>query len=55
MGAAAAQAGSWSVDPGGRVVTDVMGASMAIGASVAGGVLTLVINGQALNLRRSPA
>jgi hypothetical protein len=55
MGAAAPQAGRWSVDPGGRVVTDVMGASMAIDASVTGDVLTLVINGQALNLRRSPA
>ncbi len=54
MGAGAAQAGRWSVDPAGRVVTDVMGASMAIDASVAGGVLTLVINGEALNLRRSP-
>jgi hypothetical protein len=55
MGAAAPQAGRWSVDPGGRVVTDVMGAPTAIDASVAGDVLTLVINGQALNLRRSPA
>jgi hypothetical protein len=55
MGAGAAQAGRWSVDPAGRVVTDVMGASMAIEASVAGDVLTLIINGQALNLRRSPA
>ena len=55
MGAGAPQPGHWSVDPAGRVVTDVMGASMAIDASVAGDVLTLVINGQALNLRRSPA
>jgi hypothetical protein len=37
------------------VVTEVMGASMAIDASVARDVLTLIINGQALNLRRSPA
>jgi hypothetical protein len=43
------------VDPAGRVVTDVMGASMAIDASVAGDVLTLIINGRALNFRRSPA
>jgi len=55
MGATAAQAGRWSVDPAGRVVTDVMGASMAIEASVAGDVLTLIIDGQALNLRRTPA
>lgn len=55
IGADAVQAGRWSVDPAGRVVTDVMGASMAIDASVAGDVLTLVIIGQALNLRRSPA
>jgi hypothetical protein len=55
MGAGAAQAGRWSVDPAGRVVTDVMGESMAIDASVAGDVLTLVIDGQALSLRRSPA
>jgi hypothetical protein len=32
-----------------------MGESMAIDASVAGDVLTLVIDGQALSLRRSPA
>lgn len=55
MGTGAAQAGRWSVDSDGRVVTDVMGASMAIDATVAGDVLTLIINGQALNLRRSPA
>jgi hypothetical protein len=55
MGAGAAQAGRWSVDPAGRVVTDVMGESMAIDASVAGDVLTLVIDGQALSPRRSPA
>ena len=55
MAAGAAQAGRWSVDPAGRVVTDAMGASMAIDASVAGDVLTLVFDGQALNLRRSPA
>ena len=54
-GAGAVQAGRWSVDPAGRVVTDVMGAWMAIDASVAGDVLTLIINGRALNLRRSPA
>ena len=55
MGAGAAQAGRWSVDAAGRVVTGVMGASMAIEASIAGDVLTLVIDGQPLNLRRSPA
>ena len=53
MDPGAVQAGRWSVDPAGRVVTDVMGASMAIDASIAGDVLTLVIDGEALNLRRS--
>ena len=55
MGAGAAQAARWSVDAAGRVITDVMGASMAMDASIAGEVLTLVIDGQPLNLRRSPA
>ena len=55
MGAGAARPGRWSVDPAGRVVTDVTGASMAIDATVSGAVLTLVIDGQALTLRRSPA
>jgi len=53
MDPGAVHAGRWSVDPAGRVVTDVMGASMAIDASIAGDVLTLVIDGEALNLRRS--
>ena len=55
MAAGQEQAGRWSVDPAGRVHTDVMGAAMVIDASVAGDVLTLVIDGQALNPRRSPA
>jgi hypothetical protein len=55
MAAGQPQAGRWTMDPAGRVHTDVMGAAMVIDASVAGDVLTLVINGQALNLRRSPA
>ena len=49
-----AQSGRWSLDPAGRVHTDVMGSPMIIDDSVTGDVLTLVINGQALNLRRSP-
>jgi hypothetical protein len=55
MAASAAQQGHWSVDSAGRLATDVMGAPLAIDASVAGDELTLVINGQGLKLRRSPA
>ncbi len=55
MASGAASSGRWSVDPAGRVVTDVMGAALAIDASIAGDVLTLVINGRTLNLRRLPA
>jgi hypothetical protein len=47
-----AQSGRWSMDSAGRVHTDVMGSPMVIDAAVAGDVLTLVINGQGLNLRR---
>jgi len=49
-----AQSGRWSLDPAGRVHTDVMGSPVIIDASVTGDVLTLVLNGQGLNLRRSP-
>ncbi len=55
MASGATSSGRWSVDPAGRVVTDVMGAALAIDASITGDVLTLVINGRALNLRRLPA
>jgi len=55
MASGAASSGRWSVDSAGRVVTDVMGAAIAIDASIAGDVLTLVINGRTLNLRRLPA
>jgi hypothetical protein len=55
MNTGVVQAGRWSVDPAERVVTDVMGASLAIDVSVAGDVLTLIIDGRALNFRRSPA
>jgi len=55
MAGSAAQQGHWSVDSAGRLATDVMGAPLAIDASVAGDELTLVINGQGLKLRRSPA
>ncbi len=50
-----ARSGRWSLDSAGQVHTDVMGSPMVIGASVAGDVLTLVLNGQGLNLRRSRA
>ncbi len=52
MGGQPAQSGRWSLDAAGQVHTDVMGTQMVIGASVAGDVLTLVIDGQGLNLRR---
>jgi hypothetical protein len=52
MASGATSSGRWSVDASGRVVTDVMGAALAIDASIAGDVLTLVINGRTLNLRR---
>jgi hypothetical protein len=55
MAGSAAQQGHWSVDSAGRLATDVMGAPLSIDASVAGDELTLVINGQGLKLRRSPA
>ncbi len=50
-----ASSGRWSVDAAGRVVTDVLGAAQVIDASIAGDVLTLVLNGRTLNLRRLPA
>lgn len=49
-----ARSGRWSLDSAGRVHTDVMDSPMVIDASVTGEVLTLVLNGQGLNLRRSP-
>jgi hypothetical protein len=50
-----AQAGRWSLDPAGHVITDVMGRPLVFDALVADGELTLAANGQALRLRRSPA
>jgi hypothetical protein len=43
------QSGRWSLDPAGRVHTDVMGSPMVIDVWVTGDVLTLVLNGQGLN------
>ena len=42
MASGAASSGHWSVDPAGCVVSDIMGAALAIDASITGDVLTLV-------------
>jgi hypothetical protein len=52
MGGQPTQSGRWSLDSAGQVHTDVMGTPMVIAASVTAGILTLVIDGQGLNLRR---
>lgn len=44
--------GQWSLGPGGRLHATVMGSPMEAGASVSGGILTLVLDGQALTLHR---
>lgn len=47
--------GRWSIDPDGRLRADLMGAPIVAAASVEGDELTLVINDQALKLRRAPS
>lgn len=47
------QPGQWSIDPSGRLSADVFGARRVIDASIADDALTLVIEGQAMRLRRS--
>jgi hypothetical protein len=47
--------GTWSLDSDGRLHSDVMDPPIVADASVVGGELTLIINGQALTMRRPPA
>lgn len=48
-------AGAWSMDADGRLHSDVMGAPITADASIVDDELTLVINGQALTMKREAA
>jgi len=47
------RAGHWSVDSGGRLVSDVMGQEAAVDAWISGDQLTIAMDGQAVKLHRS--